>query len=556
MSRIFWISLAATFLTAFFAALAQLDANATSEAIQLGEYEVPKSMLPVGALLIGVFLFWLTANRLRMLSYVLCSSHLPTTMVDEIFRLNPPVLNVFDEDNLERWSPFNGVGVLLINWAVYFGNAIALTLFAAVQRGATAAEFDQWELGLYLLGVTGVLGYGYSTVFPPLRDILSQLHDTDFHIGWLRKVVALPVGSDLISRDLHTLTTFVNFPYHAMALAWILGALALLLAIDRAIDDGRRPVGLLVALIVLSLVTTLARPYELPMIALAWFLYALYRRGPRWRLGAAFVHGAALLPVVVYQYWISKQPVWAEFARESLETGDLYPYQFLVGFAFFWPLAFIGIWRLRRDAAPPQARLLVAWFVLMLVPMLFGGLGMAKLAGGAPLLFAALAAPAVVWLWGRGRRMRLALAAAALLSLPSTVLVFLYWRAEAVRTVDGEVLALVNALPAETRILTDCETGRFIPALTGRQVWCGHWALTPHYKDKDRQATLLGLYVDDHVVPGDDGQVPPLHPVNLKELTVRDGVDVLLAPVDAPVWLSIRGPVTQVGERWRLTRLR
>lgn len=375
-------------------------------------------------------------------------------------------------------------------------------------------------------------------------------------IGWLRKAVALPVGSDLISRDLHTLTTFVNFPYHAMALAWILGALALLLAIDRAIDDGRRPVGLLFALIVLSLATTLARPYELPMIALAWFVYALYRRGSRWRIGAAFVHGAALLPVVVYQYWISKQPVWAEFARESLETGDLYPYQFLVGFAFLWPLAFIGIWRLRRDAAPPQARLLVAWFVLMLVPMVFGHLGLAKLAGGAPLLFAALAAPAVVWLWGRGRRMRLALAAAALLSLPSTILVFLYWRAEAVRTVDGEVLALVNALPAETRILTDCETGRFIPALTGRRVWCGHWALTPHYKDKDRQATLLGLYVDDHVVPGDDGQVPPLHPVNLKELTVRDGVDVLLAPVDAPVWLSIRGPVTQVGERWRLTRLR
>ncbi|MEQ9638619.1 MAG: hypothetical protein RIM84_01220 [Alphaproteobacteria bacterium] len=375
-------------------------------------------------------------------------------------------------------------------------------------------------------------------------------------IGWLRKAIALPIGSDLISRDLHTLTTFVNFPYHTMALAWILGALALLLHIDRAIDAGRRPIGLLVVLIVASLLTTLARPYEMPMIALAWFFYALYRRGPRWRIGAALTHGAALLPVVVYQYWVSKQPVWADFAQASLATGSAYPHQFLVGFAFLWPLALVGIWRLRRDAAPPQARLLVVWFALMGVPMLFGHLGLAKLAGGAPLLFAALATPAMVWLWGRGRALRFALAGAALLSLPSTILVLLFWRAEGVRTVDGEVLALVNALPAETRILTDCETGRFIPALTGRRVWCGQWALTPQYKDKDRQATLLGLYASDHVVPGDAGQVPPLQPVGLQELTARDGLDVLLAPVDAPVWLSLRGPVTQVGERWRLTRLR
>ena len=191
LSRIFWISLAGTFLTAFFAALAQLDVNATSEAIRLGEYEVPKSILPLGALLFAIFIFWLTANRLRMLAYVLCASRLPETMVDEIFRLNPPVLNVFDEDNIRDWSPFNGVGVLLINWSVYFGNAIALTLFAAVQRGATSAEFDVWELGLYLLGVCGVLAYGYLTVFPPLREILSRLHEVDFHIGWVRKLSAI-----------------------------------------------------------------------------------------------------------------------------------------------------------------------------------------------------------------------------------------------------------------------------------------------------------------------------------------------------------------------------
>ncbi|MEM1229727.1 MAG: thermonuclease family protein [Pseudomonadota bacterium] len=187
LSRIFWISLAGTFLTIFFAGLAQLEVNASSEFISLGEYQVPKNLVPLVALLFALFVFWLTANRLRMLCYVLSSSSLPETMVDEIFRLNPPVLNVFDEDNDQDWSPFNGVGVLIINWAVFMGNAIALTLFSTFQRGAVTAEFDFLELSLYLLAAAVVLIYGVRAVFPPLRTILTRLHGLTFRIGWQRK---------------------------------------------------------------------------------------------------------------------------------------------------------------------------------------------------------------------------------------------------------------------------------------------------------------------------------------------------------------------------------
>ena len=387
-------------------------------------------------------------------------------------------------------------------------------------------------------------------------------------LGWTRKLIPLPVGSDVVSHDLHVLTTLVNFPYHALALAIVMACLALLLAIDRAVDEGRRPHAALAILILLAVLGTLARPYELPQIALAWFLYALWRRGPRlrgeaaasarqtrWRIGAALALGVALLPVVAYQAWLSAQPVWSDFAAHSLATGKLHPYQFLVGFALLWPLALFGLARL-RVAAAPQARLLVVWFALMLVPMLFGHLGYAKLANGAPLVLAALAAPAAAFLWRRGRRWRLALVAAAILSLPSTLLVLAHWRAEGVRTVDGELLALVRGLPADAVILTDCETGLFLPALAGRRVWCGHWALTPDYLDKDRQATLWGLYAGEHVVPGDDEPTPPVRPVALREGAAAAGADILLAPVDAPVWLTIQGPVTQVGARWRWARLR
>ncbi len=188
LSRIFWISLAGTFMTIFFAGLSQLEVNASSEFISLGEYQVPKSIVPLGALLFAVFVFWLTANRLRMLAYVLRSSHLPESMVDEIFRLNPPVLNVFDEDNEHRWSPFNGVSVLVINWAVFFGNAVALTLFSTIQQGAASAEFDLVQLGLFVLATIAIVIYGIRTVFPQLRAILSHLHDLSFNIGWPRIV--------------------------------------------------------------------------------------------------------------------------------------------------------------------------------------------------------------------------------------------------------------------------------------------------------------------------------------------------------------------------------
>lgn len=191
LSRVFWISLAGTFLTIFFAGLSQLETNTANDFISLGEYQVPKSLVPLAAMLFAVFVFWLTANRLRMLSYVLVSSRLPEVMVDEIFRLNPPVLNVFDEDNGHRWSPFNGVSVLIINWAVFFGNALALTLFAAIQSGAIDAEFDLVELTLVSFGSVAVIVYGVRTIFPPLRSILSRLHDIEFRIGWQRKVGGL-----------------------------------------------------------------------------------------------------------------------------------------------------------------------------------------------------------------------------------------------------------------------------------------------------------------------------------------------------------------------------
>ena len=190
LSNIFWISLGGTVLTIFFAGLNQLNVNVYSDYIALGEYQVPKAILPLAALTFALFAFWMTSNRLTMLAYVLETSRLPRAMVHEIFHLNPPVLHIFDRNNAHPWSPFTGIAVLLLNWGVFFGNSLALTWSVAVQEAAIFASFD-WELlaGFSVL-IIAVMVYGIRTILPPLRSIFQRLHRQPIQIGWLRWTLA------------------------------------------------------------------------------------------------------------------------------------------------------------------------------------------------------------------------------------------------------------------------------------------------------------------------------------------------------------------------------
>lgn len=193
LSNIFWISIGGTFLSIFFAGLSQLDINATTDYIYLGEYQVPRSLFPLASLVFAIFTFWMTANRLNMLAFVLGATRLPRDMVHEIFHLNPPILHVFDRNNADRWSPFTGVSVLILNWAVFFGNSIALTMATAAQQGASMGDFDFPMLGAFAVFTIFAVVYGVRAVFPPLRTILGILHGVDFRVGWPRSLVALLV---------------------------------------------------------------------------------------------------------------------------------------------------------------------------------------------------------------------------------------------------------------------------------------------------------------------------------------------------------------------------
>jgi endonuclease YncB( thermonuclease family) len=191
LSTIFWISIGGTIMTVLFAGLNQLASNVAADSIYIGEYQIPKSILPIASLGFAGFVFWLTSNRLRMLDLVLKESHLPYRTMQEIFTLNPPVLNVFHQDNHRPFKLGTGSSVLLINWSVFFGNSIAFTLSSAVQQGASISDFDVPELVLFGVATVVVMSYGVRAIDGPLDDILERLHGSTFEFGWARILLAI-----------------------------------------------------------------------------------------------------------------------------------------------------------------------------------------------------------------------------------------------------------------------------------------------------------------------------------------------------------------------------
>ena len=178
-----------------------MEDAAYTDYLILGEYKVPKAILPLASLSFAVFAFWLVSNRLQMLSFVLGSTALNFTMVKDLFHLNPPVLHVFEKSNENPWNPFSGISVFIFIWAVFFGNAIALIYAAVVQQGALLSEFDPVLLTVYALALIAVVIFGIRAIAPPLRAILSTLHGSNFKVGWQRTSMAILVVG---------LTVFIN----------------------------------------------------------------------------------------------------------------------------------------------------------------------------------------------------------------------------------------------------------------------------------------------------------------------------------------------------------
>ena len=137
-----------------------------------------------------MFMFWLTASRLRMLDGALSDDDLTANMARDIFRLDPPVLDVFDAGNLRQFALLSGFSVLLWNWSLFFGISTGLTFSATIVQGAAVSVNETPAFTMYGLFALGVGAYGVASVARPLRRILERLHGGRLKIGLVRIVVA------------------------------------------------------------------------------------------------------------------------------------------------------------------------------------------------------------------------------------------------------------------------------------------------------------------------------------------------------------------------------
>ena len=189
LSRFFWISMAGTVVAIFLASLANLLGHAGGS-VPFGEYRIPLSVLPAACTCFAMFMFWLTASRLRMLEAALSDDDLTANMARDIFRLDPPVLDVFAADNLRRFALLSGSSVLLWNWSLFYGIGAGLTFSATIVLGAAVSVSATGTFGLYGLFAIAVAIYGVAAIVPPLRRILERLHGGRFKIGLIRIAVA------------------------------------------------------------------------------------------------------------------------------------------------------------------------------------------------------------------------------------------------------------------------------------------------------------------------------------------------------------------------------
>ena len=192
LSNLFWISIAGTVLTIFLAALANLG-GAVTGSLAFGEYSIPVSVLPIGCLSFAMFMFWLTSARLRMLDTALGDDDLTANLARDIFRLDPPVLDVFDAANLRPFALLSGFSMLLWNWSLFFGSSVGLIFSATIIQGAAASVDEFPVFAVYFLVTLGIMAYGANRVVGPLRRILDGLHGERLKVGVFRILVAVAV---------------------------------------------------------------------------------------------------------------------------------------------------------------------------------------------------------------------------------------------------------------------------------------------------------------------------------------------------------------------------
>ena len=421
-------------------------------------------------------------------------------------------------------------------------------------------------------------------------------------------------GAEFFYTDLFPATAFLLHPYHAQSLALLTGLWWAVAAAERRLhrfedqdrqrESGRdahahcapsatrvAPIqprtgwkragralatlapagGPLSAVALLGALLTFSRPYEPLVFALAYGLKTVcaflvrHRKPAAWRptCTVLLVLTFALLPGLLWNAFVSLQPVWSSFAHRSL-VQDFPRLGWATAFAGLWILGVFGFapcWRLPHVAGvlPITAATLCPLLLLTTAhapAKLASGLalGLAMLAGaGAAATIRALHKRLGGWgTVGAG-----SLLLAGLFGTPSLAMNLLQVQLNQQATLEPAFTRLAQRLPPETGdrptvVLTDVSSGEILPGLIGVRVYAGHFSLTVNYDAKRAELRRAGL--DPENQPTRDGST------RRKLQTVLDRVAPDYALLDARCVHALeelssqRWEIVAIEDGWHLLR--
>jgi hypothetical protein len=340
------------------------------------------------------------------------------------------------------------------------------------------------------------------------RRVAFLLATTASGLGWLTEAVApTPAGGvspmDFWLSDGFTYLALLTSPHFCAAIGLLLFVFLLLLRRSQgpALGAGALAVGA-------SLVLGMIHPYAMLLAdllpVLYWAAEWLRTRRVAWRgLAAVAAMGVAQLPLLVYDLWVFRQPVFAAWSAQNVTlspplTVYLWGYGLLlalgvVGAAAWirrraWRVAFPLLWiGLAAVLAYVPWNLQRRFLEGVQVPLgLLAGVGLAE--GLLPLC---------------GRRMRVRwcrLGMALVVAL--TPMSNLYWTAGLTWAAavgapslfrSADLLAAVDWLGTHSAwdetVLSGFDTGNLIPARIGHRVVLGHWMETVDYAEKRAAVT-------------------------------------------------------------------
>ncbi len=303
------------------------------------------------------------------------------------------------------------------------------------------------------------------------------------------------VGVDRAFQDTLASSVFAVYPFQAVTLCVL--AFAILVAL-RALQSGRGfDLGLLAFLGALS---ASLRPYECFMFLGTLWLHALWSAGDtrRKRLIVVGTAAAAIVPVVAYGFWVSRQEAWREYSEITIAMIDISRLAWVIGYGMFLPAAVIGMF---FGDANEHRRWFRAWAVIMLTFLIVFRIDQVKLSSGFELPLAVLAGQgcAVVATHLRSRGQKLVGLGVAALFFPTTL--HLMVNVYEPHTLDGGLVRIAKTIEASNdprpRVLGERHVGQILPALTSAQVFVGHWSMTPSIDARRARLIRAGIEVDE-----------------------------------------------------------